>query len=300
MKKKPGQSTTEFALLTAIVFGALLATVYAFSDQLSVFFSSNNPAKTYNQKRLEKHENPSAIVTNIPLTVGGFTINSPVEAVLKANLSSGFYDKLSGSTARAAEVAMILEKYTTELISIVGTMPNTAQRANFLAAINSYKSPVSLAVSRINAAGNDRLAVKAAVMQLATQINNLAAIVVNLKAAETSYLGTLTASNSKSIIQLYTDDMLNLASSLDYNANNPVYNQVLSTNKNNTLIQDYSLASTMNTNMGTYTANEKDFYNKKMDIDGSDNYSVIVSNSYNNDAVCSFLGGSGSPCNVGP
>jgi len=298
MKKKLGQSSLEFALMTAVVFGALLATIYAFSDELSKYFSSNNPAKTYNQKRMEKHENPSDLVTSTTLTVGGLPVSSPVETVLKANLASGFYDKVSGSTVRGAEVAMILNEYTTQLINVVTTMPNTAQKTTFLTAVNAYRAYTSVAVSRINAAGNDRLAIKAAVMQLATEIYPLATVVSALKTAETNYLLSLSASNKKTVIQLYTDDMLALAGTLDYNADMPVYNQVLSVNKNNTITQDYSLSVTMNANMGSYSANDKSFFNKKMDVNGSNNYSETVPHSYNNDELCSYLGGSGSPCNI--
>jgi len=296
MKKYKGQSLAEFVLSTVVIFGVIAGTMLVLGTNLANVFKTNNPAKTFNAKRTLQFEKPQNIVTNVTVTVGGFSIASPVETIVKANLLNGSSLSTDSSLGKLIEMAQIMQEYGAQLNALTATMPATAARSNFLTALAAYKTIIDTAVTKVTTTGVTDLEIKLALFDMTLKLNPSSGVSTALNTALTAYLGTLPASTKKTIINLFTTDLFNFAKSTSYDVNNSLYEHEISQHKNNTIAQDQTLVNQMNINFSGYTPAEKTNYTKKIKLYPDANYSTLAPSTYNDETLCTTLGGSGDPC----
>jgi len=300
MKKYKGQSLIEFGLITAIVFGIVVGSVITLGNSVADVFKDKNPAKTYNAKRTLQFENPQNIISNVPVTVGGFSVASPIEKIAKANLLSGNSSEKDSSVERLTEMAQVMQEYGVQIDAITRTLADTAARTNFLNALTAYSAVINATATKVTTPGVTDLEIKLALFNMAINLNPTGVLSNNLNAAFTAYIGTLDATKKKTaIINLFTTDLFNFAKSINCNVNNSVYVHELGVQRNNTFAQDQALVTQMIADFAGYTAQEIKEYTKKIKLSPDANYSTLAPDTYNDKTLCAALGGSGSPCAVG-
>ncbi|OGH99729.1 MAG: hypothetical protein A2039_03955 [Candidatus Melainabacteria bacterium GWA2_34_9] len=310
MKKVKGQSVVQFVTITALVLGVILGSLHILGQNLSELFKNKNPAKIFNDRRTLQYESPQNLVTNVAVTVAAMAVKSPVEKVVKANVTNATFLLTSGKSGclkdfdRAREITQIMQEYINQLLPVVNSMPNTAARANYLAALNAYKVAIDAAVLKLMVAGITKLEIKMALIELCIKIAKTEALTTNLKANFTAYIPTLAASNKKTVIDLYTNDLLNFAKDIDYETKVSLY-QVIPDSKKPTpagkahnFTQDQILFNALNAGFAGYTNSQRDHYQHEIDIDTSKSYSKLAPDTYTDAKLCTTLGGSGNPCNI--
>ncbi len=300
-KNKNGQGLVQLILLTSLVFGVVIGSIYVFGNTLSTTFKNNNPAKIFNAKRTLKHEAPVNIISNININLIGIPVSSPIETIAKTNATKTYSNK-TASVARSIETILILKEYVNQLTVVADTINTGTSYTNYKTALNTYKNHLSTAITQLTAAGNDELKIKLILVKLAINLDSSMSTLSNLKNKANAYISSIPSGNEKKkqFLSLFMADVYNLTGSLDYSINNNLYKTILGVNRNNTLAQDNSLISNINTNIGTYTATQKKNYAKKIFIDLNNNYSNIAPDSYNNKVLCNKLCGtlSGNLCTV--
>lgn len=311
MKKVKGQSVVQFVTITALVLGVILGSLHILGQNLSELFKNKNPAKIFNDRRTLQYESPQNLVTNVAVTVAAMAVKSPVEKIVKANVTNATFLLTSGKSGclkdfdRAREITQIMQEYINQLLPVVNSMPNTAARANYLAALNAYQVAIDAAVLKLMVTGITELEIKMYLIELCIKIAKTEALTTNLQTNLTAYLPTPT-SNKEKVINLYTNDLLNFAKDIDYETKVSLYQAIpdskkpTPSGKAHNFTQDQILFNSLNTGFAGYSTVLRKIYANRIDIDTSKSYSKLAPDTYTDAKLCTTLNGtlSGSTCTV--
>ncbi len=271
MKRYKAQHMTEFILVMAMGLLLIMGGLNKYSGEIAYFFKNNDPKASFTPSRIMKYENPKDIVSNITVTIGGSSIDSPVEAALRAGVLSGSNVQTSGITDRLKQIDDIMSNY-----SMIGTLEPclNAVVTSFLGAVTAIAEPAT------------EIEAKLAIIKMAnlldpTNVNNLW---TNLNNVYTAYTPT---NNKENLAKMLTKDLLDIPGKITYSIEPGIYMEVLGIAYNGTLAQELTLINALR----ALPVAQQQQYNTRISVSQILNYSTLAPQTYNNSVICSNLGG---------
>lgn len=257
MKLFKGQQLAEISVVAISIFGIAILGLYFFGNNLANIFDKNNVASIYGGSRDSKAIDPHVYLSNVNLTIGNMKFQSPVESAIRQQMTAGNLVETSGSNGNIRDTVGVIQSYINQYNQIVQTLPASPSKDALISALNGYNTDIKEYVSKDNSyvsGTDDPLAILVNELDIAIDINKNGGDAKTLSSAGSSLTNSLPDGELKNLINVLTNNTLNLGSSIDYKIDSRVISKLNIPQSTVTKITTAADVSSLTPTMQSYAA----------------------------------------------
>ena len=226
MRKFNGHSVNEVLLIGIAVLLVSLASIFLFGDNIGKVFNNNTALSLFGGNRTTVQTLISQYLSNDNLVIGSMTLKAPVESIIQTQVLNGTAVQTSGSSGNIQQTVQVIQQYINELNQILSsnsTSIDSSTKSTIQTAISNYQSAIS-SYAQLNGTDATTQAVNlAANLDVSVKLSDQGSAATVLNSAISQINSNLTNSNVKTLLTTYSNNLLSLGESLQYNVNSRIY-----------------------------------------------------------------------------
>ncbi len=206
-------------LILITVLCIFILSVGLFGSTLADIFNNGNVKLGFNNKRTAFEEDKNAELSNTVLKYQDLEIKSPIEEHIRSLSSKSEFIETLGGKGNISEITKLISLHLDQVKGLAEKIPDNPNYSDFIQSITDYKNSIDTYTSyddQLVTSEDDPLTKLINDLDIAVDIQRNGASATNLESATAKLLESLQDGQFKNLLKTYTDDIMNLGSSIDY------------------------------------------------------------------------------------